>query len=75
VPFRDIAEVIGRRLNRPAKSVDPADAAAHFQVLGGFAGLDNLTSSAQTRQLLGWQPSRPGLLDDLEHGHYLGGPA
>jgi nucleoside-diphosphate-sugar epimerase len=75
VPFRDIAGVIGRRLNLPVKSIDPADAAAHFQVLGGFAGLDNLTSSALTRQLLGWQPSRPGLLDDLEHGHYLDGPA
>jgi len=73
VPFRDIAEVIGRRLNLPVKSVDPAEAAQHFQMLGGFAGLDNLTSSALTRQLLGWQPSHPGLLDDLEQGHYFDG--
>jgi len=73
VPFREIAEVIGRHLNLPVKSVDPADAGEHFGMLGGFAGLDNPTSSALTRQLLGWQPTQDGLLDDLERGHYFDG--
>jgi len=71
VPFRDIAEVIGRRLNLPVKSVDPQDAGEHFGLLGNFAGLDNPTSSAGTRQLLGWEPTHEGLLDDLAHGHYF----
>jgi nucleoside-diphosphate-sugar epimerase len=71
VPFRDIAGVIGRRLGLPVESVDPADAGEHFGFLGGFAGLDNWTSSARTRELLGWEPSHPGLIDDLTHGHYF----
>jgi len=71
VPFRDIAEAIGRRLNLPVKSVDPQDAGEHFGLLGNFAVLDNPTSSAGTRQLLGWEPTHEGLLDDLTHGHYF----
>jgi nucleoside-diphosphate-sugar epimerase len=71
VPFTDIAEVIGHRLNLPVKSVDPQDAGAHFGFLGNFAGLDNWTSSARTRELLGWEPTREGLLDDLTNGHYF----
>jgi nucleoside-diphosphate-sugar epimerase len=71
VPFRDIAEVIGRRLNLPVKSVDPQDAGEHFGFLGNFAGLDNWTSSTGTRQLLAWEPTHEGLLDDLTHGHYF----
>jgi nucleoside-diphosphate-sugar epimerase len=75
VPFRDIAEVIGRRLNLPVKGIDQADAAEHFGMLGMFAGLDNPTSSTLTRQLLDWQPAREGLFDDLSHGHYFDGVA
>ena len=71
VPFRDIAEVIGRRLNLPVKSVDPQDAGGHFGFLGNFVGLDNWTSSALTRELLGWEPAHEGLIDDLTHGHYF----
>jgi nucleoside-diphosphate-sugar epimerase len=71
VPFRDIAEVIGRRLNLPVKSVDPQDAGEHFGFLGNFVGLDNWTSSTSTRQLLAWEPAHEGLLDDLTHGHYF----
>lgn len=71
IPVRDIAEVIGRHLNVPVKSIDKSDAAAHFGPIGGFAGLDNLTSSALTRRILGWQPAHPGLLEDLENGHYF----
>jgi nucleoside-diphosphate-sugar epimerase len=75
VPFKEIAEVIGRRLNLPVRSIDQADAMAHFGFLGTFAGVDNWTSSARTRELLDWQPSRAGLLDDLSHGHYFDTPA
>ena len=75
VPFKEIAEVIGRRLNVPVRSVDQADAVAHFGFLGMFAGADNWTSNARTRELLDWQPSHPGLLDDLNHGHYFDTPA
>ena len=73
VPFRDIAEVIGRRLNLPVASVDPQDAGEHFGFLGALVGLDNPTSNALTRELLGWDPSHVGLLDDLSHGHYFDG--
>jgi nucleoside-diphosphate-sugar epimerase len=75
VPFRDIAEVIGHRLNLPVKGIDQADAAEHFGMLGMFAGLDNPTSSTLTRQLLNWEPAHVGLLDDLTHGHYFDGVA
>lgn len=71
VPFREIAGVIGSRLGVPVASVDPRDAGAHFSFLGGFVGLDNWTSSAVTRKLLGWEPAHEGLLDDLAHGHYF----
>ncbi|HEY3089899.1 MAG TPA: SDR family oxidoreductase [Jatrophihabitantaceae bacterium] len=71
VPFRDIAEVIGRHLNVPVATIPADDAAAHFGFLGGLVSLDNPTSSALTRQLLGWQPTHPGLIDDLDEGHYF----
>ena len=70
VSFRDIAEAIGHRLDVPVTSIDPADAAAHFGWLGGFIGLDSRASSAATRELLGWQPAGPSLIDDLDAGHY-----
>lgn len=73
VPFRDIAEVIGRRLNLPTASIDPRQADEHFGFLGMLAGLDNPTSNALTRKLLGWEPAHAGLLDDLNHGHYFDG--
>ncbi|MGH3248179.1 MAG: SDR family oxidoreductase [Trebonia sp.] len=74
VPFRDIAEVIGNRLGLPVKSVDPRDANEHFGFLGMFAGRDNWTSSAGTRELLGWGPTHEGLIDDLTNGHYFDSP-
>ncbi|GLS18894.1 NAD-dependent dehydratase [Labrys miyagiensis] len=66
VPMRDIAEAIGRRLKLPVKSIAPDEAQAAFGWLAMFAGRDMPASSAQTRQKLGWQPTGPGLLADLE---------
>jgi nucleoside-diphosphate-sugar epimerase len=71
VPVREIAEVIGRHLDIPVVSVSAANAGEHFTWLGGFLGLDAPASSAWTRQLLGWKPTRPGLIADLNQGHYF----
>jgi nucleoside-diphosphate-sugar epimerase len=71
VPTRAIAEVIGRHLNVPVASVSPADAAAHFGFLGALLGVDSRASSTLTRELLGWQPVHPGLIADLDEGHYF----
>ncbi|BBX63497.1 putative NAD-dependent epimerase/dehydratase [Mycobacterium saskatchewanense] len=71
VPFRDIAAVIGRHLNLPAVSI-PAEQAGHFGFLALFASLDNPTSSELTRKTLDWQPEWPGLIEDLDAGHYFG---
>ncbi|MGA5134890.1 SDR family oxidoreductase [Streptomyces olivoreticuli] len=71
VPLRFVAEVIGRHLGLPVVSVAPEEAGEHFGWLGGFLALDCPASSTLTRELLGWQPTHPGLLDDLEEGHYF----
>jgi nucleoside-diphosphate-sugar epimerase len=71
VPIRDVAEVIGRHLNLPVVSVPPEQAGEHFAWLAPFIGTDAPASSALTRELLGWQPVQPGLLDDLGKGHYF----
>ncbi|MFI0742942.1 SDR family oxidoreductase [Streptomyces sp. NPDC021100] len=70
VPFRDIASLVGRRLGLPVRGLSGDEAAAHFGWLAPFAGLDAPTSGALTRERLGWRPVRPGLLADLEEGHY-----
>jgi nucleoside-diphosphate-sugar epimerase len=66
VPLRQIAEVIGRRLKVPTVSIAPEEAASHFGWLAAFAGLDALASSELTRRRLGWHPTGPGLIADLE---------
>jgi nucleoside-diphosphate-sugar epimerase len=71
VPFREFAEAIGRNLGVPAGSIAPEEAAGHFGFLAAFVGVDNLTSSALTRERLGWQPTHPGLIADLDEGHYF----
>ena len=71
VRIRDVAEVIGRRLNLPAASISPDDAGEHFGWLAGFLGMDVPVSSALTRELLGWRPTHAGLLDDLGQDHYF----
>jgi nucleoside-diphosphate-sugar epimerase len=66
VSMREIAEVIGRGLRVPVVSLSQEQAQAHFGWLAMFAGSDMPASSAQTRQRLGWHPTRPGLIADLE---------
>jgi len=71
VPFKAIAEVIGRRLGVPVVSKTSEEAAAHFGWFAGFAGMDIPSSSARTRSVLGWKPEQPGLLADLDQPHYF----
>jgi nucleoside-diphosphate-sugar epimerase len=73
VPFKEIAEAIGRNLNVPVASVPREDAAARFSFLADFVQLDNPTSSEATQALLGWKPEHPGLIADLDEGHYFNG--
>ncbi|HUZ14210.1 MAG TPA: SDR family oxidoreductase [Caulobacteraceae bacterium] len=66
VPMRDIAQALGRRLGLPVKSIPPEEAQAFFGWLAAFAGHDLPASSEQTRRRLGWTPTGPGLIADLE---------
>jgi nucleoside-diphosphate-sugar epimerase len=75
VPFRTIAEVIGRHLGLPVASIAPESANEHFGFLGPLVSLDNPTSSTRTRELLSWRPTHPGLVADLDEGHYFVAPA
>jgi nucleoside-diphosphate-sugar epimerase len=70
VPLKDIATAIGRGLNVPVVSIPQEQAQEHFGFLGVFAGRDPLTSSAQTRARLGWNPTGPSLLTDLGNMRY-----
>jgi nucleoside-diphosphate-sugar epimerase len=70
VRSRDIAEAIGRGLKVPVVSKSPEEAAAHFGWLAVFAGRDLMGSSVQTQARLGWRPTGPGLLADLEQMRY-----
>jgi len=71
VPFRDIAEVIGRQLDLPVKGISGDQVSEHFGFLAPFAGLDDATSSTLTQKILDWHPEENGLLADLEDGHYF----
>jgi nucleoside-diphosphate-sugar epimerase len=71
VPFRDIADLIGRRLNVPVVQVSPEAAGAHFGWFAMFAGMDGQASSARTQSLLGWKPEGPRLMADLDHPAYF----
>jgi nucleoside-diphosphate-sugar epimerase len=71
IEFRRIAEAIARGLDLPVRSVSPEHAAGYVGFLAPFVGLDNPTSATRTRELLGWQPTRPALLDDLADGFYF----
>lgn len=67
ITLREIAEVIGRRLELPVESRP----AAHFGWLARFAAAQLAASAARTRSLLGWQPRGPGLLKDLDQAAYF----
>jgi nucleoside-diphosphate-sugar epimerase len=71
VPFRDIAEVIGRHLGLPVVSLAPEEARGNFGMFSGFAAIDVPASSALTRKEFGWEPVQPGLIADLDEGHYF----
>ncbi|WDL98410.1 SDR family oxidoreductase [Alicyclobacillus sp. ALC3] len=75
VPFRDIANAIGKHLNLPVVSVTREEAQTHFGFLGTLAALDIPSvlpgASEQTRKLLNWSPVQPGLITDLDSGHYF----
>jgi nucleoside-diphosphate-sugar epimerase len=70
VPFREIAEVIGRHLNVPVKSITAEEAPGHFGNFALFAQFNVPASSARTQQRFGWRPTEPGLIADLDQGHY-----
>jgi nucleoside-diphosphate-sugar epimerase len=72
IPMREIAEVIGRGLKVPVVSLTPEEAQAHFGWLAMFASFDMPASSALTRQRLGWRPTGPGLIADLEQMRWGG---
>ena len=71
IPFRSIAEAIGRQLNIPVDTISAKDAAKSFSWFGAFAATDNPTSSNLTREQLGWEPNGPGLLADLDGPGYF----
>jgi nucleoside-diphosphate-sugar epimerase len=71
IPIKEIAEVIGRRLAVPAVSKSPEEAAALFGFIGHVLAMGGESSSARTRERLGWGPTEPGLIADLEKGRYF----
>ncbi len=75
VPARDMAEAIGRGLKVPVVSMPPEEAAAHFGWLARFVAWDIPASSAITRERLGWNPTGPGLIEDLNNMDYFSQPA
>jgi nucleoside-diphosphate-sugar epimerase len=72
VPLKDIAESIGRGLKIPVKSLSPEEAAVHFGWMTMFASADLAASSEITRTKMGWNPTGPGLIADLEKMDYSG---
>jgi nucleoside-diphosphate-sugar epimerase len=73
IPFRSIAEIIGRKLNIPVESISAKEAGKAFSWFGNFAATDNPASSLFTRIQLGWEPTYPGLLADLNGPGYFAG--
>lgn len=72
VPFRSIAEAIGRQLGLPSRSLSPAEADAHFGGLAMFAAGNGPASNAWTSEVLGWQPREVGIIADIERPGYPG---
>ncbi len=72
IPFRDIAEAVGRRVGVPVRSMTPDEAASHFTWLSAFVGNDMSASSELTQQRLDWHPHGPGLLADIADASHAG---
>lgn len=70
VAIRDLVTLIGQRLGLPVVSKTPDEAAAHFGFFGGVVAIDQPASSTRTRELLGWQPSGPDLIADLDANYF-----
>jgi nucleoside-diphosphate-sugar epimerase len=73
IASRTIAEIIGRKLGLRAASIPGDAASAHFGWLARFFAIDQPASSVITRKTMGWNPTHPGLIEDLEEGHYFDG--
>ena len=71
VPFREIAQVIGRHLNVPIVSKSPEESADHFGWISHFVSIDSPASSAQTQEQLGWRPTHPSLIADIDRPAYF----
>jgi nucleoside-diphosphate-sugar epimerase len=71
IPVREIADVIGRHLGVHVESIAADAAVGHFGFLGALLGVDSPASSVFTRERFGWQPEQPGLIEDLDQGHYF----
>jgi nucleoside-diphosphate-sugar epimerase len=71
VPIREIAEIFAARLGVPAVSVTPEQAGDYLGSSAAFGGVDGPASAQITRDLLGWEPTQPGLILDLKEGHYF----
>lgn len=72
VPFKDIAAAIARHLDVPAKSISADEAVGHFGMpFAIFAQLNAPTSGQRTRERFGWEPAGPGLIADIDLGHYF----
>lgn len=72
VPFRSIAEAVGRQLGLPSRSIAPGEADAHFGGIAMFAAGNGPASSRWTRDVLGWTPTGPGIVVDVERPDYMG---
>jgi nucleoside-diphosphate-sugar epimerase len=72
IPRKVIAETIARKLGVETKSITDEEAPQYLGFLAPFAGLDNPTSNDKTRKLLGWKPTHPGWVEDVQNGHYSG---
>ncbi len=71
IPFKVIAETIADKLGIEAKSITAEEAPKYLDFLAGFAGLDNPVSNAKTREVLGWEPTHTGWVQDVQSGHYI----
>lgn len=72
VNTREIAEALGRALGLPTASIAPEDAVDHFGWVGAFFAMDLPATSTVTRELLGWTPTGPTLIEDIDAGGYSG---